>query len=58
MRSSSSPAVPSSVVPGSGVIDAQAMQAICISNMGASPSARYLILHVYFSDMSREDGDR
>ncbi|VBB34506.1 unnamed protein product [Acanthocheilonema viteae] len=39
MRSSSSPAVPSSVIPGSGVIDAQTMQAICISNMSASPSA-------------------
>ncbi|KAM3725395.1 Uncharacterized protein ACO02O_02277 [Dirofilaria immitis] len=39
MRSSSSPVVPSSVVPNSGVIDAQAMQTICISNMSASPSA-------------------
>ncbi|EFO19187.2 ets-domain-containing protein [Loa loa] len=39
MRSSSSPAVPSSVVPGSGAIDAQAMQAICMPNMSASPSA-------------------
>uniref|UniRef100_A0A915PUI0 ETS domain-containing protein n=1 Tax=Setaria digitata TaxID=48799 RepID=A0A915PUI0_9BILA len=39
MRSSSSPVVPSSVVPGSGVTDAQTMQAICISNMSASPSA-------------------
>nr|CDP92926.1 Bm7152, isoform c [Brugia malayi] len=39
MRSSSSPIVASSVVAGSGVIGAQAMQAICISNMNASPSA-------------------
>ncbi|VDK81865.1 unnamed protein product [Litomosoides sigmodontis] len=39
MRSSSSPAVPTSAIPGSGVIDAQTMQAICISNMNASPSA-------------------
>uniref|UniRef100_A0A0R3S6H3 ETS domain-containing protein n=1 Tax=Elaeophora elaphi TaxID=1147741 RepID=A0A0R3S6H3_9BILA len=44
MRSSSSPAVPSSVIPTSGVIDAQAMQAICISNMSGSPSARQAII--------------
>lgn len=41
-RCSSSPAV-----PGSGVIDAQAMQAACIPNMNGSPSARYFIFHTF-----------
>ncbi|OZC09154.1 Ets-domain protein, partial [Onchocerca flexuosa] len=39
MRSSSSPVVPSSVIPNSGVIDTQSMQTVCISNMSTSPSA-------------------